>query len=30
MRAAGFACGGTWLVPDPSHYELISTPDSAG
>ena len=30
MRAAGFAWGGTWLVPDPSHYELISTPDSAG
>lgn len=23
MRSAGFTWGGTWLVPDPGHYELI-------
>lgn len=25
MRDHGFAWGGTWLVPDPAHYEVVST-----
>jgi hypothetical protein len=24
MRSAGFTWGGTWLVPDPGHYELLA------
>ena len=29
MRSNGFTWGGTWLVPDPGHYELVP-PASAG
>ncbi|MGI9016306.1 MAG: M15 family metallopeptidase [Euzebya sp.] len=25
MRDHGFTWGGTWLVPDPAHYEVIPT-----
>jgi hypothetical protein len=25
MRAHGFTWGGTWLVPDPAHYEVVAT-----
>lgn len=30
MRGHGFTWGGTWLVPDPGHYELVDTDDPAG
>ena len=29
MRSSGFTWGGTWLVPDPGHYELVP-PASSG
>ncbi|CAN5293224.1 hypothetical protein BH23ACT9_BH23ACT9_06790 [soil metagenome] len=25
MRAHGFTWGGTWLVPDPAHHEVVTT-----
>lgn len=27
MREHGFTWGGTWLVPDPAHYEVVTTED---
>lgn len=29
MRTAGFGWGGSWLVPDPAHYEIIEAPVAA-
>ena len=28
MRTAGFGWGGSWLVPDPAHYEIIEPRDA--
>ena len=30
MRRHGFGWGGTWLVPDPAHYEALPSADAAG
>lgn len=30
MQRHGFAWGGTWLVPDPAHYELVDTDEPVG